>query len=62
MEMMNRLVEHALDSQKFVDQIKRGANMANVLPERYSNETRAERRERERSEKKQAWRKLKSHV
>lgn len=62
MEMMNRLVEHALDSQKFVDQIKRGASMTNVLPERYANDTRAERRERERLEKKQAWRKLKSRV
>ena len=66
METINRLVGDALDSQKFVEQIKRDfaamEDTTHVLPERYGNETRADRRARERAEKKQAWRKLKSSV
>jgi hypothetical protein len=57
MEMMNRLMSDALDSQKFVDRLKEGelrfpAHMVN--PERREGESRTDRRARERAEAKAA--------
>lgn len=56
MEMMNRAIGDALDSQKFVDKFKDQARFPAhaINPERYAGESRTERRARERAEAKAA--------
>jgi hypothetical protein len=58
MEMINRLTEDALDSQKFVDRIKAAESELQTELSRqlhghtYAGENRAQRRARERAERK----------
>lgn len=56
MRMMNEMMSDALDSQKFVDALKAQERQVQKVPqaEGYGNETRTQRRARERSEAKAA--------
>lgn len=58
MEMMNRLMSNALDSQKFIDALKKceSDNLSDPLRERpyFDHENRQQRRARERAEAKAA--------
>ena len=57
MEMMNRLIGDALDSQKFIDRLKEETQQnpeRAIRAERYAGESRTDRRARERAEAKAA--------
>lgn len=62
MEMINRLTEDALDSQKFVDRLKRieRIDALEVHREGFTGESRTQRRARERAEKNAAERAAKA--